>query len=89
MMVILVLSAKRIGLDESEMDFGRSLIYNKKKRGTEYGALWNAITDWLPFGETLPWFIMYNYFLESVFLNKIPTIYLPFKAYWLRDAPPV
>jgi hypothetical protein len=30
-MVILVLSAKRIGLDVSEMDCGRSLIYNLKK----------------------------------------------------------
>ena len=32
MMVILVLSAKRIGLDISEMDCGRSLIYIKKKK---------------------------------------------------------
>jgi hypothetical protein len=63
MMFILVLSAKRIGLDESKMDFGRSFIYNKNKQGTEYGALWN----WLPFGEILPWLITYNYSLESVF----------------------
>ena len=33
MMVILVSSAKRIGLDVSEMDFGRSLIYYKKSKG--------------------------------------------------------
>jgi len=30
-MVMLVSSAKVIGLDVYEMDFGRSLIYNKKK----------------------------------------------------------
>ena len=32
-MVMLVSSAKGIGLDVSEMDFGRSLMYNKKKAG--------------------------------------------------------
>ena len=32
-MVILVSSAKRIGLDVSEMDFGRSVIYYKKSKG--------------------------------------------------------
>jgi len=70
MMVILVLLAKWIGLDVSEMDFGRSLIYSfkkKKKRRTKYGALRNTITNWLPFGEILPWFVIYYYSLESIF----------------------
>jgi hypothetical protein len=33
LMVILVLLAKRIGLEVSKMDFGRSLIYCKKSKG--------------------------------------------------------
>jgi hypothetical protein len=59
---------KKDWFDVYEMDCGESLIYSKKKQGTEYGALWNTITNWLAFGLLSIPFGIY-------FLNKIPTIY--------------
>ena len=61
-------TGKRTGFDVYEMDCWRSLIYSKEKQGSEYGALWKTVTNWLPFG-------LLSIIVGIYFLNKFPRIY--------------
>ena len=74
MMVILVLLAKRTGLDVSRMDFGRSLIYSKKSKGLTMESCGTPSLT----GSHLEKYclgLLSIITLWNLFSNKIPTNY--------------